>query len=496
MACGHLPVRRGAEVLEALRAQRRAHGPPVLAPAQLHVAVHGIVDPVPSPGCNVAEAREAVGSGAEALRGEGADFPRRGLSDADLEVFVPELGPTRHVDHVVDRVVQVEVGADLPLHVDAGVEGGGGLGTQRRVDGVVDEEVDRVLAEATADVPQQAAVGVALQPHHQRRVRRVAPELRCEAPGEHLLEGEAVGIIEHPAQRHGIRYPVGDLHHGAVGRAVEYAVLRIQDIAHQESLAAVQAEDARARVGVPEEEPARNRLAGVVGVPVDLQAVAEEAAEVGPQLQVVVDGGRAPDLGGIPNVSVAGGDERGRVVALDGAARGVRLPELGAQVDETGFAQGQADVSGDGVGFAVALPEGARSDLHTASRWLIPEREVDHPGDGVGTVLRRCAVAQHFDLAQRNGGNGRQIGPLCPVGEPAADPCDDSRPVAPLPVHEHQRVVRGQAAQTRRAHDLGRVSRGLRVHVEGRDHGSEQVVHIRVALVDEVLRRYGIDRYR
>ncbi len=215
------------------------------------------------------------------------------------------------------------------------------MGTQRRVDRVVDEEVDRVLAEAAADVPQQAAVGVAPQPHHQRRVRRVAPELRCEAPGEHLLEGEAVGIIEHPAQRHGVRDPVGDLHHGAVGRAVEFPVLRIKDIAHQESLAAVQAEDARARVGVPEEEPARNRLAGVVGVPVDLQAVAEEAAEVGPQLQVVVNGGRAPDLGGVPNVSVAGGDERGRVVALDTAALGFDSPNSALRLTKPASPRGR-----------------------------------------------------------------------------------------------------------------------------------------------------------
>ena len=97
----------------------------------------------------------------------------------------------------------------------------------------------------------------------------------------------------------------------------------------------------RARVGVAEEEPARNRLAGIVGVPVDLQAIAEEAAEVAPQLEVVVDGGRTPDLRRVSDVGIPGGDERGSVVALDAAAGGVRLSKFGAQVDKPASPSGR-----------------------------------------------------------------------------------------------------------------------------------------------------------
>ena len=65
---------------------------------------------------------------------------------------------------------------------------------------------------------------------------------------------------------------------------------------------------------------------------VDLQAAREQIAEVGEQLQVVLDHRVSPYLRRVGHGGVAGGDERGGVGALHAAVGRVGVAVLEAQV--------------------------------------------------------------------------------------------------------------------------------------------------------------------
>ena len=174
----------------------------------------------------------------------------------------------------------------------------------------------------------------------------IAPELRGEPARRDLLEREAVGVGEDPGEGVGVGHVVGDPHHGAVGRA---HAAGLEDVADEQGLAAVEAVDALPRVGVPEEEALGDLLVGVVGVAVELHAVGEQVAEIAEELQVVLDPGVAPDLGGVAHVGVAGGDEGGRVEALHAAIGRVGVAVLHAEVGEPRRAEGQPHVAGEAV---------------------------------------------------------------------------------------------------------------------------------------------------
>ena len=205
VAAGELAVERGAEVGEVLEAGGAAQRP-VGAPARLRVDVAGEVAAAPVAFRDRAEAGEAVGRRAEALVGEGAVDPGLGLSDADRELLVAPLQAARQVDRAAERVADAQVDVDLLLLVQAGVELGGRVGTQRGVHGVVDEELHLVGAEARARAPGQALVGLAPDAGHGRVVAHVAAELGSEAAREHLLVREAVGVGEHAGQGRRVRH--------------------------------------------------------------------------------------------------------------------------------------------------------------------------------------------------------------------------------------------------------------------------------------------------
>ncbi len=356
----------------------------------------------------------------------------------------------------------------------------------------LEEEVRLVGAVAGAGVPREAAAG---DPAHAARHRHVgdhAPEPRREAAREELLEREAVLVGEDAGQRLLVRHVVGHGHGGAVRRAHPP---RLEDVADEERLPPVEAVDVLARVGVPEVETLRHLLVRVVRVGVQLHAVGERVAEVPEELDVVLDGRIAPDLGRIVDVGVSGRDEGGRVVALHAAVGRVGVAVLQAEVGEPGRAERQADVAGEDRRVAVARPVGAGVDLDAAPRPVVLEQEVHHAGDGVRAVLRRCAVAQHLHLAQGDGRDGRDVGPLRAVGHPR-EPGDDRRAVPALAVHQRQRVVVGEVAQAGRTDERGRVADRVGGHVERRDQGPELVVEGSCALTDHVLERDGIDRDR
>ena len=336
-----LAVGGGPEHVEALHPQGAAERPPAVGPPQLEVAVERGVAAVPGAGGVVGKAGKAVGAGDEALRGERAHLPRRPPARPDRELLVAPLGAGRNVDHVGNGMGDVEVEVDLLLPVEPGVEVARGVGAERRVDGVVEEEVGLVGAVAGAGVPGQAAVGDAPHPPDHRHVGDHAPEPRGEPARGELLEGEAVGVGEDLGEGRLIRHVVGHPDHRAVGRA--HAPGR-EHVGDEQGLAPVEAVDVGPVVGVPEVEALGDPLAGVVGVAVELHAVGGEAAEVAEELQLVLDGRVAPDLRGVGHVGVAGGDEGGGVGPLHAAVGGVGVAVLEAEVGEPVGAERQADV--------------------------------------------------------------------------------------------------------------------------------------------------------
>ena len=126
---------------------------------------------------------------------------------------------------------------------------------------------------------------------------------------------------------------------------------------------------------------------------VGLDADGEQVAEVAPQLDVVVDGGRSPDLRRIGHRVVAGRDQERGIVPLHAATGRAGIAVLDAEVGEAGPAEGQPGVAGDGVRAAVARAVAAGVQLETAAGAVVLELEVQHPGDGVRAVLGRRAVA-------------------------------------------------------------------------------------------------------
>jgi hypothetical protein len=78
------------------------------------------------------------------------------------------------------------------------------------------------------------------------------------------------------------------------------------------------------------------------------------------------------------------------------------------------------------------------------------EHHIDHAGDGVGTVLRARAVAQHFNPLDRVAGDGVEVDRRG-AGGIIAFVQQHRRLVAPLPVDQHQHLVRVQTTHPRRA---------------------------------------------
>ena len=184
---------------------------------------------------------------------------------------------------------------------------------------------------------------------------------------------------------------------------------------------------------------------------------------------------------------VAGRDEGERIAPRRRPVGRVRAAVLQAEVGEPGVAERQADVAGEPGRLPVAGAVHSGVDLDGAAAAGVLELEVQHPGDRVRAVLRCRTVAQHFDLAQRNGGDGGDVGTLrAERNAVAAVPVDDRGTVAALAVDEDQRVVRGEIAQHGGADQRRAAADRLAVHAERRGEGAKLVLQAARAPPDEV----------
>ena len=74
------------------------------------------------------------------------------------------------------------------------------------------------------------------------------------------------------------------------------------------------------------------------------------------------------------------------------------------------------------------------------------EADVDHPGDGIGPILRRGAVAKHFDPLDRQRRDQIHVDRRAAATDRAVD-IEQGRDVAPLAVDQHQGLVGAEPAQ-------------------------------------------------
>ena len=169
--------------------------------------------------------------------------------------------------------------------------------------------------------------------------------------------------------------------------------------------------------------------------------------------------------------------ERGLPGAADREVVGfrtARLPAVGdlaADVDEAAVAERKTRVGFDGDLVPVAFRIAAEPRDEIEAGIVGFQVEVDHARDGVGAVLRRRTVPQHFHGAQRD---AREV---ADVGAVRTEPAElhERGAVAPPAVDEHERVVRIEPSQTRGPHERGPVGDRLARDVERRHDGVDDV---------------------
>ena len=263
--------------------------------------------------------------------------------------------------------------------------------------------------------------------------------------------------------------------------------------------------DAATGVRVTEVEAALHLALGVIAVTVNLEAVAQVDAHITEELVVILELRRAPDhhgrvkhvvVAGVFNMRVAGVHQGLGVRALKCPAGGVGFLVFHAEVEKAAAAHGQTDVAGEVETIAVAFIVLAPARFERAAFGVVLQFKVDHPGDGVGTVLGGGAVTQHFHPLQRNRGDDGHVRALRTVRHAVAQEGDDRGPVAALAVHQHQGGIRRQAAQGGRAHQGGGIVDGLLVDLVGRDQVGQRRVHIGRTHVGQVLTVEHVHRHQ
>ena len=356
-------------------------------------------------GCRAVGVTEAEGVGT----GEGAcpvriDIRARGDLIGFFHVRNPEGQGHGAEETHVEVLGEISLVLGLFIRQRARAEGRRRIRAHGRVDGVEEGVVDFVAPVTEADVIGQATGGFATKTGGEGVILDLTHETGGEATGE-LLEGAVHGAI--------LKTKILD---GAVAR-------------------------------IPVEEAAVALALGVVTVGVELHAVVEIVTRV-------VEQGRpiavrdAPGLhhgafdGGVPNTAGEACGKGSRTFSasgrrttehpvvvpsigvielavgivtppafavLDGALREFLVEPVTGDGDEAAVAKGQTDVALDAILCPVAFEilTGVIDEADALAVFF--QVEVDHPGDGVGTVLRGRAVPQHFDAGDRRRRNGCEV---------------------------------------------------------------------------------------
>ena len=448
--------------------------------------------------------REAVRRPARAAFAGVVDAPRARLSGFDLELLLAVFQAERHVQRGreqadVERPRQVEIERLVAFRVRAHE------GARRDVRPEPDQLRIHVVPEAVAPavpaedrarvvVPaveqRRGAPPLAAQPERQAPVFGLGAQPRGEAARKRLGQRMAVVLALQRGQRGraALRVVAGENGGTVTGPAVRRQVGDQHGVVGP---APGRGEHAGARDRTAPVPRVRNLALRPVAERVRMVGVAQVEADVAEELVVVFHVRRAPRLHRRPaDVVVAVADQIQRVAALHAAVGGVGIRELEAQVGEAGVGQRQAEVGRGAHQVAVAVVVLPPAGFERAALGRVAQHEVEHAGHGVGAVLGRGAVAQHFHPFERDGRDGTDVGPVRPVGHPEGEEADRGGAVPAFAVDQHERGIRRQAAQLGRADQRVDVADGVLADVVGRHGRGQQAVHVAHAVVPETV---GLD---
>ncbi len=185
-----------------------------------------------------------------------------------------------------------------------------------------------------------------------------------------------------------------------------------------------------------------------MGEAIDLAGLGNGHIEACEQAPVVLDGRLTPTLCRVRNALRTQLLERPRIESLHGAHGLVGIAVLERRKCATAFSQGQPAAECDSLAAAVAFVKLADPVFGAESAGLVAGHEVDDAGDRVGAVLRRRAIAQDLNAIDAGRRDDRCVRSL----RTAERAGEDGAAMQPLAVDKNERVIRGQAAQRRRAH--------------------------------------------
>jgi hypothetical protein len=159
-----------------------------------------------------------------------------------------------------------------------------------------------------------------------------------------------------------------------------------------------------------------------------------------------------------------------------------RLPAGKRQPGDVGHPAQRGDI------FAIA-------DLRAAAVIGALELDVDHAGDRVRAILRRRAVAQHFDAIDRERGNRVEVDRSRAATHRSVD-VEQCGHVTALAVDQHQGLVGREAAQRGGADHIGAVGDRWLREVERGYELVEDLVDLAQPRAAHRLRRNHVDRHR
>jgi hypothetical protein len=121
------------------------------------------------------------------------------------------------------------------------------------------------------------------------------------------------------------------------------------------------------------------------------------------------------------------------------------------------------------------------------------QANVEHAGNCIGAVLRRRAVAQHFDRLHHAGGQCVEVDGGGAAADCAVD-VDERCCVASLAVDQYQRLIGGKAAQRCRADRVGAVGKPGPREIERGQRSGQRLVDLDDADILQLLGRYDVHR--
>ena len=137
-----------------------------------------------------------------------------------------------------------------------------------------------------------------------------------------------------------------------------------------------------------------------VSVTKELHVVSKISAEVCPQLVVVFDFGRTPNLSRVSDVLITRGDQTRSIPTLYRAVSRFSTAPLCSKVNKATVANTEAFIGGENHRRAIAFTVLAILRFKGPISRRIFEVKVNHTSDRIRSVLSSGTVAQHFDAAK------------------------------------------------------------------------------------------------